>query len=135
MKLTIDMKAKGEMAARGMSEQAYACYESSFPCDIYEIEKDHFIVEAFGTRYLCASLDDMDEMFCEWAEAAGIVVNEYGVTIDYETAVEYMEDDIREDLHWKCGVCTKQIFFDAYAEAHRLVFGEEWELNKPHPQF
>lgn len=62
------------------------------------------------------------------------ITNQYGVTIDFEAAVNLMDDELREALHAK-GIDTEQEFFDAYAEAHEAKFGEEWELNKPHPTY
>lgn len=66
------------------------------------------------------------------AEAEGKVTNEYGVAIDFESAVNLMDDEIREAIH-AAGVDTDQAFFDAYVKAHAEKFGEEWELSKPNP--
>ena len=64
------------------------------------------------------------------------VYNEYGLPINYETAVELMDDDLREELHRMVDeTWTDQTFFDRYAAAHLEKFGEEWELAKPNPTF
>lgn len=64
-----------------------------------------------------------------------VVVNEYGVNVDYDVAVSLMDDEIREELHFQLAPCTEQEFFDAYVKAHFEKFGEEWELAKEHPVF
>lgn len=61
------------------------------------------------------------------------VVNEYGVSIDYEIAVNLMDRELCEELNYKLAPCTEQEFFDAYAKAHEEKFGEEWELAKENP--
>jgi len=63
---------------------------------------------------------------------ANIVINKHGVKIDYDAAVNLMDDDIREQLArqtWS----SDQDFFEAYAIAHKRVFGDEWELAKSNP--
>lgn len=61
------------------------------------------------------------------------IVNKYGVQVDYEAAVNMMDDEIREDLHLKFEGKSDQEFFDAYAEAHEEKFGEEFEFAKENP--
>ena len=61
------------------------------------------------------------------------VVNKNGTVIDYEMAVESMDDGIREDLHSELAPCTEQEFFTRYEEEHELKFGEEWEFSKENP--
>ena len=60
--------------------------------------------------------------------------NQYGVVIDFDTAVNMMDDAIREQLHAE-GIDTEQEFFDAYAAAHLDKFGAAWELDKPNPVY
>ena len=60
------------------------------------------------------------------------VTNDYGVEIDFDAAVELMDDEIREKLNAE-GIDNIQDFFDAYAEAHLEKFGEAWELDSPNP--
>lgn len=57
-----------------------------------------------------------------------IVKDIYGRNIDYDTAVSYMDDEIRENLHSKICPCTEQEFFDAYIRAHAEKFGEIFTL-------
>jgi hypothetical protein len=57
-------------------------------------------------------------------------VNLNGKTIDFDAAVNLMDDEIREDLHNKMAPCTDQEFIDAYAKAHADKYdGEEFEVN------
>lgn len=62
-----------------------------------------------------------------------MVVNEYGVEVDFEVAVMYMDDEIREEIHNELAPCTDQEFFDEYAKRHEEKFGEEWEMAKENP--
>ena len=62
-----------------------------------------------------------------------IVKNNYGVEIDWNTAVYLMDDDLREELSADLAPCTEQEFFEAYEKAHENKFGEEWELAKENP--
>lgn len=43
------------------------------------------------------------------------VINKYGVKIDYDAAVDLMDDDIRETLAAELAPCTDQEFFTATA--------------------
>ena len=58
------------------------------------------------------------------------VKNNYGVEIEWNTAVNLMDDDLREELSADLAPCTEQEFFVAYAKAHEAKFCEEWELSK-----
>lgn len=57
------------------------------------------------------------------------VTNQAGYNLDYDTAVQLMDDDLREDIHSNLAPCTEQEFFDAYAAAHVAKYGEDWALN------
>lgn len=48
--------------------------------------------------------------------------------VDFEAAVNLMDDDIRESLHAELSPCTEQEFFDAYCKAHEEKFGEEFTI-------
>lgn len=63
------------------------------------------------------------------------VINQYGTEIDYEVAVNMMDDEIREELHAKLAPCTDQEFFEAYCKAHEEKYGEEFEMNKANPVY
>lgn len=64
-----------------------------------------------------------------------LVINEYGQLIHYDVAVNMMDDDLREELHFELAPCTDQEFFEAYAKAHQEKFGEVWELSKANPVY
>lgn len=61
------------------------------------------------------------------------VINKNGKQINYDAAVQLMDDEIREELHAELAPCTEQEFFTAYEAAHEEKFGEEWELSKENP--
>ena len=61
------------------------------------------------------------------------VMNNYGTEIEWNTAVNLMDDDLREELSSDLAPCTEQEFFEAYAKAHEAKFGDEWELAKENP--
>ena len=63
------------------------------------------------------------------------ITNEFGVEINFDAAVNFMDDEIREILHEEIAPCTDQEFFDAYCKAHEDKFDEEWELAKENPVF
>lgn len=53
----------------------------------------------------------------------------YGQEVDFDTAVNLMDDEIREHLHHKMAPCSKQTFIDAYINAHEEKYGEEFVVN------
>ena len=61
------------------------------------------------------------------------VINSNGTEINFDAAIEGMDDEIREDLNLELAPCTDQEFFTAYEKAHAEKFGEEWELSKSNP--
>jgi hypothetical protein len=62
--------------------------------------------------------------------------NQYDVAIDFDTAVNMMDDDIREVIAAIGDYDDDpQGFFNAYAAAHLATYGETWELDKPHPVY
>lgn len=63
-----------------------------------------------------------------------MTVKNFGdVEIDYDVAVNLMDDDLREEIHADLSPCTEQEFFNEYARRHEIKFGEEWELAKENP--
>ncbi|MEY8365767.1 hypothetical protein AALA22_09045 [Anaerovoracaceae bacterium 41-7] len=63
------------------------------------------------------------------------VINKNGKELDYDAAVTYMDDDIREELHVDMAPCSEQEFFTAYELAHEKLHGEEWFLSEKNPQW
>lgn len=62
-----------------------------------------------------------------------IVENKNGYAVDFEEAVNYMDDELREKLHGEISPCSEQEFFSAYETEHEKKFGEELELSKRNP--
>ena len=50
------------------------------------------------------------------------VVNSYGYEVDFDAAVEIMDDELREEIHNKFAPCTEQKFFEEYSKAHEERF-------------
>nr|DAP93161.1 MAG TPA: hypothetical protein [Caudoviricetes sp.] len=65
--------------------------------------------------------------------ASNLVINPYGILIDFDAAGALMDDDIREEVHAELAPCTPQAFFDRYCQLHAERYGEPWELAKPNP--
>jgi hypothetical protein len=61
------------------------------------------------------------------------VTNTNGKEIEFEAAVNLMDDEIRETLANDGNERTEQEFFSAYEKAHEAKYGEEWELSKANP--
>lgn len=57
------------------------------------------------------------------------VINQNGQEIEFEVAVNLMDDEIREKLHMELSPCTNQEFFAAYEQEHYLVYGEGFQVN------
>ena len=60
------------------------------------------------------------------------VINLNGHEIDFEAAVQMMDDEIREALADE-GFESEQEFFTAYEKAHAEKYGTECELSKANP--
>ena len=63
------------------------------------------------------------------------VINKEGTEINYGVAVQFMDDEVREELHLELCPCSEQEFFTAYEAAHKDKFGGEWELSKENPMY
>lgn len=48
----------------------------------------------------------------------------FGNEIDFEEAVNLMDDELREQVHAEMATCTDQDFIDRYADLHEQKFGE-----------
>jgi hypothetical protein len=57
------------------------------------------------------------------------VTDQFGREIDFDAAVNLMDDEIREELHMKLAPCTDQEFLTAYEKAHYQKYQEEFEVN------
>lgn len=73
-----------------------------------------------------ATRADREAAFSAWQ--AQVVINNQ--TVDFDAAVNLMDDDLREAIHDQmAGNCTKQEFADAYCMAHTNKFGCEFKIN------
>lgn len=63
-----------------------------------------------------------------------LVRNHFGVLLDYDNAVNYMDDELCAVLHDELSPCSEQEFFTAYEQAHYDKFGVFWEFSKFNPQ-
>lgn len=61
------------------------------------------------------------------------VINKNGAEINYAAAINYMDADLREQLHSELAPCTEQEFFTAYEQAHEEKYGDEWFLSEENP--
>lgn len=65
--------------------------------------------------------------------ASNLVINPYGIVIDFDAAGALMDNTIREEVHAELAPCTPQAFFDRYCKRHEERYWEPWELAKPNP--
>lgn len=63
------------------------------------------------------------------------VINMEGTAIDFDAAVPFMDDELREGLHAGIAPCSEQECFTAYEQKHAEKFGEMWELSKKNPTY
>lgn len=63
------------------------------------------------------------------------IINRNGYELEYDAAVQLMDDDLREELCAQLAPCTEQEFFTAYEAAHAEKFGEAWELSRRNPHW
>lgn len=64
-----------------------------------------------------------------------IVTNKYEVEIDFRKAVDYMLEDLKDDLRRELAPCSAQKIFTAYEKLYEELTGEEWRLSKPNPEW
>ena len=61
------------------------------------------------------------------------VINKNGTSVDFDAAVNLMDDEIRETMANRQDWDSDQEFFSADETEHERVFGESWELSKANP--
>ena len=52
-----------------------------------------------------------------------------GEMVDFDVAVNIMDDDIREEVHADLAPCTDQEFIDEYVKRHEAKYGETFVIN------
>lgn len=67
------------------------------------------------------------------------VINKNGAEVDYEVAVERMDNDILDlivdEWYKNYAPMTDQEWFNRYEKLHEEKYGEEWELSKRNPKY
>lgn len=67
------------------------------------------------------------------------VINQYGREIDFDVALQFMDDDLREKIHRRAVVRgiddSDQDFFDIYCYWHRVRHFVDFFLNTENPQY
>lgn len=58
---------------------------------------------------------------------ADVMLN--GYMVDFDEAVNLMDDEIREAVHADIAPCTDQEFMDEYVKRHEAKYGETFEIN------
>ena len=58
---------------------------------------------------------------------ADVMLN--GEMVDFDAAVNLMDDEIREAVHADLAPCTDQEFINEYAKRHEAKYGEAFEIN------
>ena len=86
--------------------------------DREEFKKEYDLTD-WETDVMAEELEKLADQYVE---------DENGHMIDYDAAVEMMDDDLREQLHQEMAPCTNQEFFDAYVKAHAAKFGEKFQI-------
>ena len=61
------------------------------------------------------------------------VFNQNGVKIEFDMALIFMDDEIREDIHARLSPCSEQKFFSAYEKEHRKKYGEDFIASQISP--
>ena len=71
----------------------------------------------------------VDDSYAGTCETSGFppvtVMNSDGHEVDFDAAVNMMDDEIREELH-RQGIDDPQEFFSAHADAYREKYDEDW---------
>lgn len=58
-----------------------------------------------------------------------LTINGKETNLDMETIANYMDDEIREQVHNEMAPCGEQEFIDRYCELHAEKYGENFEIN------
>ena len=58
---------------------------------------------------------------------ADVMLN--GEMVDFDAAVNLMDDEIREAVHADIAPCTDQEFMDEYVKRHEAKYGETFVIN------
>ncbi|NLC28572.1 MAG: hypothetical protein GX780_07355 [Campylobacteraceae bacterium] len=61
------------------------------------------------------------------------VLNKRGYVLSFNATLQFMDDELREDLHLALAPCPAQRFLTCYEVQHEKKFGEEWFLSDRNP--
>ena len=89
----------------------------------HHVDKVRVYWDDLGVRNV-ESIESIANNACDYGEKIVMVKNKNGEMIDYDAAVQLMDDDIREDLSMELAPCTEQEFMDEYAKRHEQKYGE-----------
>ena len=112
MKFTNQEALNAEMAIRSFCKEAAESCSGMSPLDIYEKSTEE------GKRYYIRGSVEYDDMTFKELE-------QYFIDIYYEThitkqemdaLVSYMDDDVREKVHFELAPCTNEAFLIRYIE-------------------
>ena len=64
------------------------------------------------------------------------ITNEYGNEIPTEIAYMHMDENVCEQVNFEHPYVTDDNeYFNLYCKMHKFVFGSEFFLNEPNPQY
>lgn len=63
------------------------------------------------------------------------IENSYGQNFDWDTVVNLMDDDIREQVHAEIAPCTPQEFYNRYCVLHFEKYGDYFGFEYSNPQY
>ena len=64
-----------------------------------------------------------------------MVKNSSGTMVNYDAAVNLMDDELREQLVAEICPCTEQEFFSAYEKLYEETTGDTWAMSEKSPQY
>ena len=112
MVFTVKEELNGENAARSLSKKAFDAYSGISPLSVYEKEteegKRYFMDGAL--EYSNLTFEKMQEIFEAMYDDVHIGDNVW------DNIVSYMDDEIREKVHFELAPCTSEQFLLRYLE-------------------
>ncbi len=57
------------------------------------------------------------------------LVSEMLDRLHWSVIEQYMDDDLREELHFKLAPCTNEVFLLSYVEKHAEKYGTDFVIN------
>ena len=108
----------------------YGPVQMMFGCSADSLEYAAELAYYNAPDYIPDYIEDIfDDDDCE----SVTVVNQYGLDVDFDQAVNLMDDELCYRIHNELNIDDAQEFFDTYCKAHLEKYGEEFELAKENP--